>query len=149
MSFVEDKEPAPDGRAAAGHTTLQGPLPSGLTSAAPAACPWDEAKGAARAASQGDSGGSLGPVHSGKTAAVFHKGTELRVRSAAFPVSRCVALDVPLSLWASLSSPVKWESLPLGVDVKTVRLMCEKGASRGSRGSWPALFLGLGKLPLE
>ena len=85
--------------------------------------------------SQGGSGGSLGPVHSGKTAAVFHEGTELRVRSAPCLVSRCVALDVPLSLRASLSSPVKWESLPLGVDMKTVRLMCEKGALRGSQGS--------------
>lgn len=48
-----------------------------------------------------------------------------------------------LSLWATLSSPVKWESLPLGVDVKTVRLVCEKQASRGSLGLQPALFSGL------
>ena len=48
-----------------------------------------------------------------------------------------------LSLWAALSSPVKWESSPPGVDVKTARLVCEERASRGSLGLQPALFSGL------
>lgn len=85
----------------------------------------------------GGSAGSLGPVHSGKTAPDSHEGTELRVRSA--PAR-------PLAVWPRTCPQPLGRTLlsfPPGVDVKTVRLVCEKRGSHGSLGLQPALFSGL------